>query len=140
MTELQELLTEAQELVNRSIQDIEWGNVGLKEVEERVVELVNRVGGLLVDQIVEGIREPVLENRVWVDGKRAKYKDSDATSFINRFGTKIRRKRRGYQIEGERGRWYPLDEKLGTDRCCGYSPLMSYLLSFFGSSEAYRPS
>ena len=52
----------------------------------------------------------------------------------------MRRVRRGYQIEGERGRWYPLDEKLGTDRCCGYSPLVSYLITLFGSDESFSRS
>ena len=97
MKELEELLTEAKGLVNRSIQDIEWGHIGLKEVEERVVELLNRAGGLLVDQVVEGVSDPVLENCVWVEGKRAIYKDSAPMRFINRFGTEVKRKRRGYQ-------------------------------------------
>ena len=83
MKELEELLTEAKGLVNRSIQDIQWGHIGLKEVEERVVELLNRAGGLLVDQVVEGVSDPVLENCVWVEGKRAIYKDSGSRSDLS---------------------------------------------------------
>ena len=98
---------------------------------------MNRVGGLLVEQVVDGVRDPLTENRAWVGSKKARYKDSSAMKYLSRFGTVIRRKRRGYWIEGEHGRWFPLDEALGLDRCCGFTPLMSYLLTSLGSSEAY---
>jgi hypothetical protein len=137
MLELEQLLTEAGVLVNRAIGDIDAGVIGLKEVEDRVLEYVNRVGGLLVDEIVDGVREPVVENRVWVEGKKALYKDTSAMKHISRFGTVVSRRRRGYRIEGEAGRWYPLDEALGIDRCCGFTPLMSYLLSSLGSGDSY---
>ena len=45
--------------------------------------------------------------------------------------------RRRYKIEGEAGGYYPLDEKLGLDVCKGFSPLMTYLISFLGGSESY---
>ena len=139
MNELGELLLDAKLLVNRSIVDIDRGGIGLKEVEDRIVQFVNRVGALLVDRVVHGVKDPVSENRVWVDGKQALYKGDTPLQFINRFGTTVSRKRRGYRIEGQRGRWHPLDEKLGLHVCCGYSPLMTYLLSLFGSGEAFEP-
>ena len=140
MKELRELLTEAEVIVNRCIVDVDRGDSGLKEVEDRILRFVNRIGSLLVDRVVQEVNDPVTENRVWVDGKRALYKGDTPLQFINRFGNTVRRKRRGYRVDGEEGRWHPLDEKLGLDLCCGYSPLMSYLLSLFGSGEAYEPS
>lgn len=139
MIELQELLTNAELLVNRTVADIDRGDIGLKEAEDRIVEYVNRIGALLVDRVVQDVMDPVIENRVWVDGKQAVYKETCPMRFINRFGATVSRKRRGYSIEEQQGRWYPLDEKLGLHVCSGYSPLMSYLLSFFGSSEAFSP-
>jgi len=138
MKELEQLLAEAELLVNRSVVDMDRGEIGLKEVESRILEFVNRIGGLLVERVVQEVRDPLTENRVWLDGKRALYKGDTSIRFINRFGVTVSRKRRGYQVEGEKGRWYPLDEKLGLHRCCGYSPLMTYLLSLFGSGEAYK--
>jgi hypothetical protein len=137
MKELVELLSQASVLVNGSISDIDRGEYGLKEVEERIVAFVNRIGSILVDAVVEGVADPVTENRVWVEGRKAVYKGQTCLRFINRFGQIVCRHRRGYQIEGTAGRWYPLDEKLGFDACAGYSPLMTYLLSLFGSGEAY---
>ena len=116
------------------------GNIGLTEVEERILEYVNRVGSLLVERVVDEVDDPIQENRVWVDGTLALYKDSAPMKIRNRFGGWMRRVRRAYQIEGERGRWYPLDEKVGTDRCCGYSPLVSYLIALFGSDESFGRS
>ena len=137
MNELRELLINAELLVNRSIVDIDRGEIGLKEVEDRIVQFVNRVGSLLVDRVVQGVRDPVTENRVWLDGVQALYKGDTPLQFINRFGTTVSRKRRGYRVEGQKGRWHPLDEKLGLHV---YSPLMTYLLSLFGSGEAFEPS
>jgi len=140
MKELEQLLAEAELLVNRCIVEIDRGEIGLKEVESRILEFVNRIGGLLVERVVQEVKDPLTENSVWFDGKRGLYKGDTSVRFINRFGVMVSRQRRGYQIEGEKRRWYPLDEKLGIHRCCGYSPLMSYLLTLFGSGEAYNTS
>ena len=140
MKELAELFAEADVLVNRSILDLDRGNLDLKELEHRILEFVNRVGALMVDEVVQGVADPVTENSVWVEGQKAVYKGDTALSFINRFGSIVKRQRRGYRIEGEEGRWHPLDEKLGVHLCCGYSPLMTYLLSFFGSGESFDPA
>jgi len=140
MKELEQLFAEVEPLVNRSIVDVDRGEIGLKEVESRVVEFVNRVGALLLDRVVQEVQDPLTENRIWVDGKQGLYKGDTSVRFINRFGATVSRNRRGYQVEGKKGRWYPLDEKLGLHRCCGYSPLMTYLLSLFGSGQAYKAS
>ena len=64
----------------------------------------------------------------------------DNLRIRNRFGDEIVRRRRTYHIQGEKGVYCPLDEKLGMDFCSRYSPLMTYLLSFFGSCEPYGPA
>lgn len=140
MKELFELFSESKVLVNLLTAEVDRGEIGLTEVEERILDFVNRIGALMVDEIVQGVADPVNENRVWVDGRKALYKGETALSFINRFGGKVRRQRRGFQVEGKSGRWHPLDEKLGLHICSGYSPLMTYLLSLFGSTEAFEPA
>jgi hypothetical protein len=57
--------------------------------------------------------------------------------FRNRFGGTTVLARRCYKFRDGQGGWSPLEEKLGLDRCLGYSPLMSYLLASLGGSEAY---
>ena len=55
----------------------------------------------------------------------------------NRFGEEIVKKRRTYYVPEHGEGYYPLDEKLGMNVCSRFSPLMTYLLSFFGGCEAY---
>ena len=138
MGELVELLSQASVLVNNCVSGIDRRELGLKEVEEQIVAYVNRVGSVLVDAVMEEVAEPVSENRVWVDGRKAIYKGESTLRFTNRFGHTVRRRRRAYQIEGTAGRWHPLDEKLGLQACSGYSPLMTYLITLFGSGEAFE--
>ena len=45
MKELEQLLAEAELLVNRCVVDIDRGEIGLKEVETRILDFVNRIGG-----------------------------------------------------------------------------------------------
>ncbi len=84
MIELKELLSEAEILVNRAVRDINSGEIGLTEVEERVLEYVNQVGSLLVERVVDDVDDPIQENRVWVDGALAQYKDSAPMKIRNR--------------------------------------------------------
>ena len=81
-----------------------------------------------------------MRTAVWVGEQKAVYKGESNLSFRNRFGRTVIRQRRGYRVDGSAGRWYPLDEKLGLHACAGYSPLMTYLISLFGSGEAYDPA
>ena len=140
MKELGEFLHVAEALVNELSEHINAGTKSLFEVEKEIVAFINKIGDLLLTEVVEQVQEPTLENTVWVEGKQAIYKQMENLLIRNRFGTDIVRKRRGYYIPEERSGYYPLDEKLGMDLCGRYSPLMSYLLSFFGSCEAYSPA
>jgi hypothetical protein len=126
----------ARELVNRLIDELQLGRVSMKEVEEKVVEFVYRLGALMVEEVVEKIDEPTQENTIYVDGKLARYRETANLRLITRFGSQVERRRRRYYIEGQGG-YCPLDEKLGVEGCAGFSPLMTYLQSLFGGSEAY---
>ena len=62
--ELQVLVAQAGELVNELSRAVEQQGIGLKEVEERILEYVNRIGDLLVQEVLERVSEPFTENRV----------------------------------------------------------------------------
>ncbi len=140
LQELPSLLPVAEELVKTLIGHIEAQEIGLKEAEERIVAFVHRIGHLLVAEVVERVREPTTENRLQVGERIATYKDRQNLRFKDRFGEVVVRPRRRYALEGSAAGYYPLDEKLGLDRCAGYSPLMSYLLAFFGACEPFDPA
>jgi hypothetical protein len=139
MKTMEQLFQSAGILVNRLTHRIDEGILDFIEAEREVVQFVNTIGHLLVSEVVEGLREPCTENTMWVgaENRKAVYKKTAPLRFINRFGHEVTRNRRCYQVEGERGQYSPLDERLGLDKCGGYSPLMSFLLSLFGGSEPY---
>ncbi len=140
MKQLGEFLHVAEALVNELTAHLNADTKTLFEIEKEIVEFVNKIGNFLLTEVIEHVQEPTLENTVWVEGKRAVYKQMENLRVRNRFGDDIVRKRRAYYIQEERSGYYPLDEKLGMDKCGRYSPLMTYLLSFFGGCEAYSPS
>ena len=86
---------------------------------------------------MQGLQEPTVENSLRVGERTAVYSGKRNLRFLNRFGGEVILPRRCYKFRDDGGGWTPLDEKLGLDRCLGYSPLMSYLLSSFGGSEAF---
>jgi len=66
---LQEFVAQSGEIVNELSAAIENEQMGLKEVEERILQFLNRIGGLMVQEVVERVGEPFIENRVWVEGE-----------------------------------------------------------------------
>jgi hypothetical protein len=140
MKQLGEFLHVAEALVNELAEHLNADTKTLFEIEKEIVVFINRIGNLLLTKVIGQVREPTQENTVWVEGKRAVYKQMDNLRIRNRFGNNIVKKRRAYYIPQECSGYYPLDEKLGMDKCGHYSPLMTYLLSFFGGCEAYSPS
>lgn len=127
-------------LVKKLSEQINTGDIGLKETEEKIVEFINKIGHLMIKDVVAKIKEPVLENHVILDGKHAFYKDMQNLRFRNRFGQEIVRSRRVYSVAGQSKGYYPLDEKLGMDKCWKYSPLMTYLQSYYGGCEPFSPA
>lgn len=139
MKKLEALFQESVEVVKELTWKIDQEKVSFQEAEEAVVAFVNRIGHMMIEEIVQGVEEPCRENTLWVgpENARGRYKNTGMLRLIDRFGQTIRRKRRMYQVEGEGGMYCPLDEKLGVNYVKGYTPLMTFLLSYFGGSEAY---
>ena len=137
---IEEMVLRAAEIVNDLAQAIEDRGIGLKEVEERILEYVNQIGGLMVQEVVDRVAEPLVENRVYVEGEEAVYDGSRNLRFRNRFGGVTVRRRRCYKFLRKRGGYYPLDEKLGVDKCGGFSPLLTFLQVLFGASRPFEES
>ena len=140
MLKLDKFLHLAEELVKELTEEINEDQLSFIDAERKILEFVNKLGHFLSEKVVTGVCEPSIENTLWVDGEKAVYKNMGNLRFISRFGDVIVRNRRTYKIEGEAGCFNPLDEKLGMDFCGKYSPLMTYLESFFGGSEAFSPA
>jgi hypothetical protein len=140
MEKLNQWIVQIAVVVNELTEGIEGGRIGLKDVEEELVQRLNDLGSMLVEEIVERVQEPVTENRVLVDGEVAVYDQMRNLRFINRFGGLTIRLRRCYKYLKKAGGYYPLDEKLGLDVCKGFSPLLTYLQAFFGATEPWESS
>ncbi len=135
---IEELLPRSGVLVKELSEGLEAGLMDLAHVEQRILEFIYAIGQALEERVVQGVREPTQENRLVVEGKVAVYDGCRPARFRNRFGGQTVLRRRCYKYVDEGGGWYPLDEKLALDKCLGYSPLMSYLLSSFGASEPFE--
>jgi len=138
MKNINDFIPLADVLVNELSKQINYNEIDLKQAEEKILRFIYKIGHLLLDEVIHNIKEPTYENRIIVDGKEAIYRDMQNLHFKNRFGEIIERQRRSYKLKDDKGGYYPLDEKLGLDICAGYSPLMTYLLSYFGGCEPYK--
>ena len=137
---IREWLLKSNEIVKQLGEGINGSEITLKEAEEKILEHINRLGQIMVDEVVEGLKEPVFENRVVVGGEVAVFSGMRNLRFINRFGGQTVRARRCYKYLNRSGGYYPLDEKLGLDVCGGFSPLLTYLQVLFGASEPFERS
>lgn len=137
---IKEFILQSEEIIKHLSEGINQSEMSLKEAEERILEYVNRIGQIMVDELMERVSEPVYENRVMVDGKPAVFDEVRNLRFINRFGGVTVKPRRCYKYLNHKGGYYPLDEKLGIEGCGGFSPLMTYLQSLFGACESFERS
>src|SRR3972149_6319002 len=137
---LQEEILRSEELVKVITEGINQGKLSLKRAEETIVKFINRIGQIMIDELVEHIDEPVEDNRVIVNGEEAVFDGIRNLRFRNRFGGQTVRARRCYKFVNKEGGWYPLDEKLGIGYEGGFSPLMTYLEALYGASEPYERS
>jgi hypothetical protein len=135
--EITDVLPRSQMLVKELCEGLNLGDCNFEQVEERILHFVYELGHALEQEILRGVREPTVENSLRVDERTAVYSGMRNLRFRNRFGATVVLPRRCYKFRDGQGGWSPLEEKLGLDRCLGYSPLMSYLLSSFGGSEAF---
>jgi hypothetical protein len=138
--ELREFILQSEKIIKHLQDEINQSTISLKQAEERILEHVNRIGQIMVDEMVEGLKEPVSENRVVVGEKVAVFDGVRNLRFINRFGGVTVKPRRCYKYLNHKGGYYPLDEKLGIDGCGGFSPLMTYLQALFGACESFEHS
>jgi len=65
--ELQEFVAQSCEVVDELSRAIENREIGLKEAEERILQFVNHISDLMVQEVLEGVKEPFTENRIKVD-------------------------------------------------------------------------
>ena len=137
---LREFILQSEEIIKQLSEGINHSETSLKEAEEKIVEHINRLGQIMVDEVVEWLKEPVIENRIIVGEKVAVFDGVRNLRFINRFGGVTVKPRRCYKYLNHKGGYYPLDEKLGIDGCSGFSPLMTYLQALFGACESFERS
>ena len=137
---LQEFVAQSSELVNELSEAIENQQIGLKEVEEKILQFINRIGDLMVQEVVEGVSEPIRENRVWVKDEEAVFDQVRSLRFRNRFGGITERARRCYKYLHRKGGYYPLDELVGVDKCGGFSPFLTFLQVLSGATRPFEES
>jgi len=135
--EITEILPRSQTLVKELCEGLNADGCTFEQVEERILKFINEIGQTLEREVLQGVQEPTVENCLRVGERTVVYSGKRNRRFRNRFGGEVVLPRRCYKSRSGEGGWIPLDEKLGLDHCMGYSPLMSYLLSSFGGSEAF---
>jgi len=135
--EITEILPRSEVLVKELTEGLNTDTCTFEQVEQRILEFINEIGQSLEREVLQGVREPALENSLRVGERTVVYSGKRNRRFRNRFGGEVVLPRRCYKFRDGGGGYIPLDEKLGLDHCLGYSPLMSYLLSSFGGSEAF---
>lgn len=135
--EINEVLPRSQILVKELSEGLNANNCTFEQVEEQILKFISEFGHALEQEVLQGVQEPTTENSLRVGERTVLYSGRRNRRFRNRFGGEVVLSRRCYKFRDAAGGWVPLDEKLGLDRCLGYSPLMSYLLSSFGGSEAF---
>jgi hypothetical protein len=137
MKNIEEFIQLAAILVNEISEKIISDQMGLYEAEKKILTFLYKLGHHMTEKVIEKIPEPTNENTIVVNGKKALYRDMQNIHLKTRFGGVIKKQRRSYKfVEG--GSYYPLDEKIGLHNCSGFTPLMTYLLSYFGGSDSYE--
>src|SRR4030042_5762483 len=68
--------------VNRGQEAVEDGQMSFAEAGEEILRYTNEVGALMVQEVVDGLSEPVVENRIVAGGKEAVYDGKRNLRFI----------------------------------------------------------
>jgi hypothetical protein len=135
--ELNDIVLRSRTLVKELTEGMNFQGLTLQGVEEQILRFVYQLAGQLEHEVIAGLKEPTQENSVVVGERVVVYAGKRNLRYRNRFGGTTVISRRCYKYRDGSGGWSPLEEKLGLDRCLGYSPLMSYLLTSFGATEPY---
>jgi hypothetical protein len=139
-TELAQQLQQAEQTVNRVQAAVNAGSMSFAEGEREILRYTNGIGNLMTQEVLEGVREPTVENRLVVRGQVVVYEGMRNLRFINRFGGQTVRERRCYKYLESPGSYSPLDEKIRMEVCGGFSPLLSYLQTLHGATDAFEKS
>ena len=86
MNSIKKFLSLAELLVKELIKQIDINVINFKKAEEKIVEFINRYGHFLFQEVTSNCQEPVMEDRVNVNGEKAKYHSMRNLRFIDRFG------------------------------------------------------
>jgi hypothetical protein len=137
MNNLGEFVQHAEDLVKSQVEALQLEGVTLFDIEDEILNFVNEIGSLLESLVLSEIEEPTQDNRILINGKNALYKGMATVSFKDRFGNTQKLQRRSYKVEDQKGYIYPLDHKIGIDKCRRYSPLLSFLIGSHAANESY---
>ena len=86
------------ELLKYQIEALNKEEVSFYQVEETILEFVNKLGSFMESVILKGIQEPTTENRILINGKKSLYKGKSKLTFQDRFGTMQALSRRAERI------------------------------------------
>ena len=89
-----EFLHIAEALVNELGQQLNADSKTLFEVEQEILRFINRIGNVLLTEVITQAIEPTRENTILVEGKKAVFKQMYNLRIRNRFGDEIVRRRR----------------------------------------------
>jgi hypothetical protein len=95
-TNLREQILRSEPLVKQLAEGISHRTVDFRQAELEILKHVNRIGQILVDDLTEGIEDPVKENRVVVAGEVAVFDGVRNLRFMNRFRGQTVKRRRCY--------------------------------------------
>jgi hypothetical protein len=137
MKNLNEFQHKAERLVKYQIELLNKEEISLYQVEKNILDFINKLGSFMELLILNKIKEPTIENRILINGKKSIYKGKSKLSFKDRFGQKQTISRRAYKSESRPGYDYPLDHKIGIANCKNHSPLLSYLICSYAANEPY---
>ena len=56
---LRDFVLQSEEIIKHLKEEIVHSAISLKQAEEKILEYVNRIGAIMVDEVVGGLKEPV---------------------------------------------------------------------------------
>ena len=96
MKTINNFLPLAKILVKKLSEQINLDVIDLKKTKEKIVIFINKIEHFLLKNVIDKIKEPIMENQVFINGKKAYYRNMQNLRFKNRFGEEINYSRRSY--------------------------------------------
>jgi hypothetical protein len=107
--EVTDVLPRSQMLVKELAEGLNLGKCTFEQVEERILQFIYELGRALEEEVLQGLREPTIENSLRVGERTAVYSGKRNLRFLNRFGGEVVLPRRCYKFRDGPGGWIPLD-------------------------------